>query len=55
MQKIGICLPVIAGVMWGSVGIFVRKFSDYGMDGVAILESKMAAAALIFIAVIFYI
>ena len=53
MQKIGICLPVIAGVMWGSVGICVRKFSDYGMDGVAILESKMAAAALIFIAVIF--
>lgn len=53
MKNLGVCLPVAAGIMWGSVGIFVRKLTDFGMDGVTVLESKMAATAVILFVSIF--
>lgn len=55
MKRLGLFLPVAAGVMWGSVGIFVRKLTDFGMDGVTVLESKMSATAIIlFISIFIY-
>lgn len=47
MKKLILLLPVAAGVMWGSVGIFVRKLTEFGMNDCTVLSSKMMIAALI--------
>ena len=34
-------------VFWGSVGIFVRVLTDFGMDNYTVLGSRMAVASVI--------
>ena len=34
-------LPILAGAMWGSAGVFVRKLYAFGMDSYTILATKM--------------
>lgn len=38
-------LPVLSGILWGSVGIFVRTLTELGMDSFTITSSRLAMAA----------
>ena len=40
MKKVAWFFPVSAGIMWGSVGIFIRSLSGYGMDTATIVGSR---------------
>lgn len=55
MNKLILLLPVAAGVMWGSVGVFVRKLTEFGMNDCTVLSSKMILASIImFIGIFIY-
>jgi drug/metabolite transporter, DME family len=41
-------LILIAGVFWGSMGIFVRKLGEYGFDSIQIVCLRMTIAAIVF-------
>lgn len=47
MKKFAWILPVSAGILWGSVGVFVRTLSGYGMDSFTVVESRVSMAVLI--------
>ena len=47
MKKALYLMPVLAGIFWGSVGIFVRILTDFGMDKYTVLGSRMAVAVVI--------
>ena len=40
MKKFAWFFPVSAGILWGSVGIFIRSLSGYGMDTATIVGSR---------------
>ena len=40
MKKFACFFPVSAGILWGSVGIFIRSLSGYGMDTATIVGSR---------------
>ncbi len=47
MKKFTWMLPVAAGILWGSVGVFIRTLSDYGMDSFTVVESRVSMAVLL--------
>ena len=47
MKKIAWTFPVLAGIFWGSVGIFIRALSGYGMNTFTIVESRTIAAVVL--------
>lgn len=47
MKKIGWAFPVLAGILWGSIGIFIRTLSAYGMDTATIVGSRTVIGVLI--------
>lgn len=47
MKKLILLLPIIAGILWGTVGIFVRILQNFGMDRITVLSSKMILASII--------
>ncbi|MCR4955179.1 MAG: DMT family transporter [Lachnospiraceae bacterium] len=50
MKKLAPLMPVISGIMFGSAGVFVRKFYEAGFDGTTIIFARMSiAAALMFL------
>lgn len=46
-------LPVLSGIMWGSAGIFVRILTEYGMDSITIVESRVVPAVVILLCGLF--
>lgn len=53
-NKISTLLPIIAGALWGSVGVFVREFTNGNIDNVSILVMRVLFAAImmfVFIAI----
>ena len=52
MKKITLLLPIIAGILWGSSGIFVRTLADFGMDGMTIFFSRAFIAVFMMLALI---
>lgn len=50
MKKFAALLPLTAGVLWGSVGVFVRKMTAFGMDNSTILFARMFLGVLIMLA-----
>ena len=54
MKKALYLMPVLAGIFWGSVGIFVRILTDFGMDNYTVLGSRMAVAVVILFFVILF-
>ena len=52
MKKIVYILPVLSGILWGSVGIFVRVLTELGMDSFTVTSSRLALAAIIMAVVI---
>lgn len=47
MKHLMILMPLIAGIFWGSVAIFVRKLTAFGMDNWTLLFTRVAVAAII--------
>ena len=47
MRKFIFFLPIIAGILWGSAGVFVRELQSFGMNGFTILALRMILAVLI--------
>ena len=47
-RNMGPLLIVLAGCFWGSMGIFVRKLSDFGFSSVQIVSIRVTLAALFF-------
>ncbi len=37
ITKLILTMPVLSGIMWGSGGIFVRRFDALGMDNFTML------------------
>ena len=46
--KYGPLLIILAGCLWGSMGIFVRKLASYGFSSVQIVSIRVTLAALAF-------
>lgn len=47
MKKAVMLLPVIAGALWGSAGIFVRTFDEFGFDNQTIIVSRSVTASIL--------
>lgn len=47
MKKLAFVLPLLSGVCFGSIGIFIRLFSEAGFNNMAILATRNAISALI--------
>lgn len=45
---VGTVLIIIAGVFWGSMGIFVRTLGKYGFDSIQIVCLRLTVAAVVF-------
>ena len=53
MEKIYLILPILAGIMFGSTGIFVRTLTENGVDSTTLLFLRFSIAALyIFIVIL---
>lgn len=53
MKKLMLLLPVLAGVMWGSAGIFVRTYDAFGFDNITMIVIRTLTAAVLLFAGIF--
>ena len=47
-RNIGPALIVLAGIFWGSMGIFVRKLEGYGFSSIQIVSIRLTLSALVF-------
>ena len=47
MNRLVYLLPILTGVCFGSIGIFIRFFSEAGFNNMAILSTRNAISALI--------
>ena len=47
-RNMGPGLILLAGVFWGSMGIFVRKLGEYGFSSIQIVSIRVTLAAVIF-------
>ena len=52
-RNIGPLLIILAGIFWGSMGIFVRKLGTYGFTSVQIVAIRITLAALVFSILLF--
>ena len=53
MKQIAFVLPLLSGVCFGSIGIFIRLFSEAGFNNMAILSTRNAISAAILFLVMF--
>ena len=53
-RNIGPVLIILAGCFWGSMGIFVRRLSNFGYSSVQIVSIRVTLAALVFCALLFF-
>lgn len=47
-QALGPLLILLAGVFWGSMGLFVRRLAQYGFSSIQITSIRLTLAALLF-------
>ena len=52
-RNIGPALILLAGCFWGSMGIFVRRLTDYGFSSIQIVAIRVTLAALVFCILLF--
>jgi len=50
MKKFAALMPLTAGILWGSVGIFVRRMTAFGMENSTILFTRMFLGVIIMLA-----
>ena len=54
-KKIVLILPLLAGILFGAAGVFVRKLYDFGMENATVLFSRAVFALFaIFLFIFFY-
>lgn len=46
-KKLVLLLPIIAGISWGSGGVFIRLLNNYGLDSLTIFASRVVLATII--------
>lgn len=54
MKRIAFLLPLLSGVCFGSIGIFIRLFSEAGFNNMAILATRNAISALLLFLFMFF-
>lgn len=47
MKKFAILFSLMAGILWGSVGVFVRILAAFGMNNYTILSTRVLGAAIV--------
>lgn len=47
-ENIGVLLIVIAGILWGTMGIFVRHMESFGLEPLQIVCTRLTVAAICF-------
>lgn len=52
MRSAILALPILAGILWGTVGVFVRVLSDQGMDSYSIVFVRVLFSTLMMLALI---
>ena len=52
-RNIGPALIILAGIFWGSMGIFVRRLGTSGFNSIQIVTIRVTLAALAFVIVLF--
>jgi len=52
LNRAYLALPAVAGVMWGSAGVFVRTFTEAGMDSAAVVLTRLIFGSMIMLAII---
>ncbi len=50
MNKFAALLPMTAGILWGCVGVFLRKLTAFGMDNCTILFARMVIGVILMLA-----
>ena len=50
-SALGPALIILAGIFWGSMGIFVRRLAEYGFSPIQIVCIRVVLAALVFCAI----
>ena len=50
MKRFAALLPLTAGILWGCVGVFVRRMTAFGMDNSTILFARMSLGVVIMLA-----
>ena len=53
-NALGPALIILAGIFWGSMGIFVRKLNAYGFDSIQIVSIRLTLAALVFSVILLF-
>ena len=53
MKKIFLIMPILAGIMFGSAGFFVRTLTENGIDSMTLLFIRFSIAIIIMLLVIF--
>ena len=54
ITKLILTMPVLSGIMWGSGGIFVRRFDALGMDNFTMLFTRIIVAVALLGAGLFF-
>ncbi|PCG19984.1 DMT family transporter [Brachyspira sp. G79] len=50
LKKIVPIFPILAGILWGATGIFIRKSAELSMNNITIVSSKAVTASVIMFA-----
>lgn len=53
LKKIVPIFPILAGILWGATGIFIRKSTELSMNNITIVSSKAVTASVIMFVLIF--
>lgn len=53
LKKIVTIFPILAGILWGATGIFIRKTTELSMNNITIVSSKAVTASVIMFVSIF--
>ena len=53
LKKIVPIFPILAGILWGATGIFIRKSTELSMNNITIVSSKAVTASVIMFVSIF--
>lgn len=55
LKKIVPIFPILAGILWGATGIFIRKSTELSMNNITIVSSKgVTASVIMFVSIFLY-
>ena len=52
MKKLAVFFVLIAGTLWGCIGIFVRRYNSMGLSSMPTVAFRMVIAAVLFALVV---